>query len=99
MRFGPSARPALRAEAARASTVSRGAFLRIFAPALAASLAGPALRGVAPSLGGGAALAASDADTVAEIPASGLIFKDIIKVMRFDDPKVRRPDKTTCHRP
>ena len=86
MRLGPSARPVTRVEATRTPAVSRGTFLRLFTPVLAAGLAGPAIRRVAPSLGGGTALAV-DADTVAEIPASGLIFKDIIKVMRFDDPK------------
>jgi len=34
-------------------------------------------------------LGAAHADTVAEIPASGLIFKDTIKVDRFQDPQVK----------
>jgi len=32
---------------------------------------------------------AADESTIAEVPASGLLFKDIIRVDRFSDPKVK----------
>ena len=66
---------------------------------LGASVGGPARAAVAPPAPtaavpdvAGAAVAVSDAGfidkTIGEIPASGIVFKDIVKVDRVSDPKV-----------
>lgn len=68
---------------------------------LLAGLALPFLSSVGPSpmLGGGGhsnsfvARAAEDRRQVADIPASGIIFKDSINIEAFRDPKVRKAGK------
>eukprot|EP00965_Chrysotila_dentata_P187331 6172064-Pleurochrysis_carterae.AAC.3 len=55
-------------------------------PALAALLISSYSSMLVPEL---ALAEAGDEKTIAEIPASGMIFKDTIKLQRFSDPKVK----------
>ena len=82
-------RPAAAAglERPAASAVTRGGFIRTAVAAAASSLL---VGRLPPSHAATAEVAAEPiGKTVAEIPASGLIFKDVIKVQRFSDPKVQ----------